>query len=68
MKTIIYKIPSINCMHCVHSIKMELSQMDGVQSVEGDAATKNITVVFDAPADETAIEKLLEEINYPAEK
>ena len=68
MKTVTYQIPSIHCMHCVHTIKMELFEMNGVQSVTGDAESKNITVVFDSPASEEGIMKLLEEINYPAEK
>ncbi len=68
MKTITYEIPSIHCMHCVHSIKMELSEMEGIHSVEGDASSKKIIVEYDAPATEIAIEKLLEEINYPVAK
>jgi copper chaperone CopZ len=68
MKKVTYEIPSIHCMHCVHTIKMELGELAGVSSVDGDAAAKNITVEFDAPATEPAIEKLLEEINYPVAK
>lgn len=68
MKTVTYKIPSIHCMHCVHTIKMELSEMNGVQSVAGDAESKNITIAYDAPANEEGIQNLLAEINYPVEK
>ena len=68
MKTVNYKIPSINCNHCVHSIKNELSDLEGVKSVEADLASKMITIQFDEPATEEKIEALLQEINYPVEK
>lgn len=68
MKKVTYEIPAIHCMHCVHTIKMELGELPGVTSVEGDASTKTVVVEFEEPADETKIEGLLKEINYPAKK
>jgi Cu+-exporting ATPase len=68
MKKVTYDVPAIHCMHCVHTIKMEVSALEGVKSVEADANTKKVTIEFDSPADETAIENLLEEINYPVAK
>ncbi len=65
MNTVTYTVPAINCGHCVHTIKMELSDLDGVNSVEGDPTAKTVTVKFDAPATEDAIKSLLQEINYP---
>jgi copper chaperone CopZ len=44
---------------------MELSDMEGVNSVVADADGKQATVTFDPPATETAIKELLSEINYP---
>jgi copper chaperone CopZ len=55
-------------MHCVHTIKNELSDLAGVQSVEADQDTKVVEVKFDAPATQGKIEALLTEINYPPEK
>ncbi|MGB9640138.1 MAG: heavy-metal-associated domain-containing protein [Anaerolineales bacterium] len=66
MNTVTYQIPNISCHHCVHTIKSELSDVPGVKSVEADVATKTATIVFDAPADENVIKKVLAEINYPA--
>jgi copper chaperone len=66
MKTITYSIPNINCGHCVHTIKTELGDLQGVKSVEADAASKKATITFEAPATEETIKKLLVEINYPA--
>ena len=49
------------------SIKNELSEINGVQTVDGDPETKKITVEWDSPADEGKIREILKEINYPAE-
>jgi copper chaperone CopZ len=53
-------------MHCVHTIITEVSELAGVKSVEADPGTKQATILFEAPATEAAIMKLLAEINYPA--
>jgi copper chaperone CopZ len=65
MKTVTYSIPAINCGHCVHTIKTEVSDLEGVQSVNASAETKQATITFDAPATEEKIVELLKEINYP---
>ncbi len=60
-----YHIPNITCHHCVHTIKSELTELEGVTAVEGDVAAKRVTITFDAPADEARLKALLAEINYP---
>ncbi len=67
MKTVTYTIPNISCMHCVHTIKTELSDLAGVQEVNADVASKQATIKFDAPATEAKIKETLAEINYPAQ-
>ena len=66
MKTVTYSVPNISCMHCVHTIQTEVSDLAGVQSVKADAATKKVEIVYDNPATEDSIKALLVEINYPA--
>lgn len=66
MTTVTYSVPNISCGHCVHTIQMEVGDMDGVESVVASADTKQVEIVFDAPADEDGIKALLAEINYPA--
>ncbi len=66
MTTVTYTIPNISCKHCVHTIKMEVSELEGVRSVEADPQTKQAIITFDAPATEETIKALLVEINYPA--
>lgn len=59
-------VPNISCGHCVMSIKNELSEMEGVRSVEGNPGAKSITVEWDAPATLEMLKERLKEINYPA--
>ncbi|MCG6881322.1 MAG: heavy-metal-associated domain-containing protein [Deltaproteobacteria bacterium] len=66
METTKFSIPNISCGHCVKAIQKELSEMDGVSSVEGDPGSKEITVTWNAPATEENIKATLKEINYPA--
>lgn len=65
MTTVTYSVPNISCMHCVHTIQSEVSELAGVMSVKADAATKQVEIVFEAPATEEKIKALLTEIDYP---
>jgi copper chaperone len=64
--TITYTIPNISCGHCVHTIKNEVTELEGVQSVDANMDTKQATITFEPPATEEKIKALLAEINYPA--
>jgi len=68
METIKYLVPSVHCMHCAHTIKMELGDLEGVESVAVDVEKKEVSVEYSAPATTKSIETLLAEINYPVEK
>ena len=65
MENITLHVPGINCAHCVHTIKMELMELEGVQEVTADPDTKQVRVVYSPPATEASIKSLLKEINYP---
>lgn len=65
MRTLTYTVPNISCSHCTHTIKMELGELPGVQSVQADEATKIVTIGYDDPATQAQIEALLAEIDYP---
>ncbi len=65
MNTVTYYIPNISCNHCVHTIQTEVSDIQGVKSVQADADSKKATISFEAPATEDRIKELLAEINYP---
>ncbi len=65
MTTVTYNVPNISCGHCVHTIQTELSDVPGVKSVVADQGTKDVRIVFDAPASEQTIKDLLASIDYP---
>ncbi len=65
MTTVTYSVPAIHCMHCTHTIELEVGELEGVKSVQADMNTKNVTITFDAPASEERIKALLTEIEYP---
>lgn len=62
-----FSIPNISCGHCVNTIKNELSELETVQRVKGNAENKQIAVEWTSPLTEEAIRNILETINYPAE-
>lgn len=66
MEKEIFNVPNISCGHCVNAIKNELSEIKGVQAVEGDPEAKTITVSFEAPASPDKVREALRQIDYPA--
>jgi copper chaperone CopZ len=67
MTTVKYNVPAIHCGHCVHTIQMEIGDLEGVFSVKADESTKEVEVTFNPPATEEQIINTLKEINYPPE-
>ncbi|HAE86227.1 MAG TPA: heavy metal transporter [Anaerolineaceae bacterium] len=65
MATKTYLIPNISCAHCLMHITNRLNEIEGLENVEGDVTSKEITVEFSEPANDEAIIAALEEINYP---
>lgn len=63
-----YKVPSMSCGHCAHTIRSELETIAGVRAVEADAPAKRVRVQFEAPATREQIEAKLTEINYAPER
>lgn len=68
MTTVTYTVPNISCHHCVNTISMELGDLAGVKSVQGDVDTKQVVVVYEAPTTTEELEKTLQEIDYPVAK
>lgn len=65
MTTKTFTVPNISCGHCTRTIEMELSDLAGVQSVQAEQESKQVTVTWDESSLEWgAIQSLLEEINY----
>jgi copper chaperone len=64
--TITLSIPSINCGHCVMTIKREASLVTGVQFVSGDIAAKTATFQVENEAALAELKKALAEAGYAA--
>jgi copper chaperone CopZ len=64
MTTTLFKIPSISCAHCIHTITTELKSIRGVKNVTGDESKREVTVEYDLPATLEIIRDVLTEINY----
>ncbi|HOJ01692.1 MAG TPA: heavy-metal-associated domain-containing protein [Anaerolineaceae bacterium] len=62
-----YYLPNIHCQHCVHTVKMELEEIDGVEKVDVDLNTKKANVSMKSAEVEQSVLKTLDEIGYPAE-
>jgi len=42
--TITYSVPGIHCEHCARAIREEVSEIEGVETVEVDLSAKVVTV------------------------
>ncbi len=47
MEQVTLVAPDISCGHCVATVQQAVGGIEGVESVQADAATKYVTVVFD---------------------
>lgn len=65
MTTVTYNVPNISCGHCVHTIQMELGDLEGVRKVVANQVSQEVEIEFEDPATESSIKALLTEINYP---
>ncbi len=63
MSTLTYNVPDISCNHCKHAIESEVSQVQGIESVEVDVQAKTVTVRGE-PLDEAAIIGAIDEAGY----
>ena len=67
METKTFKVPNIGCNGCVNAIKGELSDLEGVKTVDGVVDTKMVTVEYSEPASWDGIVAALKEIDYAPE-
>lgn len=66
MERVTLVAPDISCGHCVATVQGAVGGIDGVESVEADAATKYVTVVFDPARVELGqITAVMEDEGYP---
>lgn len=66
MTTKTYNVPTISCGHCTATIERELKFVDGLQTVQAELDSKQVTVEVQSDDVLAEVEKMLEEIGYPA--
>ena len=58
--------PDVSCGHCVATVQTAVSGIEGVESVQADAGTKHVTVVFDpARVELSQITAVMADEGYP---
>jgi len=61
----VFNVPNISCQHCVRRIEEALCGLPGVQSVQADATSKQVTVTYEGAGTPARVRARLEEIGYP---
>ena len=67
MEEVTLTAPDISCDHCIAAIRRALSNLPGVQFLDGNPQTKQVTIRYDPSVVQlTAIERAMEEEGYPS--
>ena len=64
MSTTTYRVQGMTCGHCVHAVSTEVGGLPGVQQVDVDLATGNVTVTSDGELDREAVRAAVDEAGY----
>lgn len=64
-ETISYTVPDMSCGHCKQAVTEELTQVEGVESVDVDLETK-LVVVQGEGLEDAALRAAIEEAGYEA--
>ena len=64
-ETVTYSVPGIHCAHCATSIREEVSEVEGVDSVDVDLDTKVVTIHGTGLSDER-VRQAIAEAGYEA--
>ena len=64
MSTATYTVVGMTCGHCVNAVTEEVSQLPGVTGVDVDLTSGFVTVISEAPVDESAVRAAVEEAGY----
>ena len=63
-ETTTWTVTGMTCGHCVASVTEELLEVDGIEAVDVDLASGGLTVISEAPVEETAVRAAVEEAGY----
>ncbi len=61
-----YQVTGMTCAHCEAAVRSEVSQLDGVQSIEVSAQTGALVVNSQRPLDDAEVLAAVDEAGYEA--
>ena len=64
MSTTTVTVTGMSCGHCATSVREEISDIPGVQAVDVDLASGNVTIDSDNAIEATAIRTAVEDAGY----
>ncbi|CAB4927058.1 unannotated protein [freshwater metagenome] len=64
MTTDTYTVTGMTCGHCAASVTEEISELEGVETVDVVVETGAVTVTSTAPLDHAAVQAAVEEAGY----
>lgn len=59
-----YTVKGMTCDGCVRKVSSAVGELPGVEDVDADVATGEITVISDQPVAATSVRDALEKIGY----
>ena len=65
-ETLTYTVPGMSCGHCKVAVTGEVEQVDGVEGVEIDLTTKQVTVTGSG-LDDAKVRAAIDEAGYEAD-
>ena len=63
-ETTTYTVTGMTCGHCAASVTEEISELEGVETVDVVVETGAVTVTSTAPLDHAAVQAAVEEAGY----
>lgn len=64
MTTETYTVTGMTCGHCAASVTEEISELEGVETVDVVVETGAVTVTSTAPLDHASVQAAVEEAGY----
>lgn len=64
--TTAYQVTGMSCGHCETAVRAEVSEIDGVASVDVDATTGRLVITSAQPLDDAAVIAAVDEAGYDA--
>ena len=64
MTSTTYRVEGMTCEHCVRAVRAEVGALEGVDEVEVDLATGDVSVISAAPLDRAVVQAAVDEAGY----